>query len=66
MYPTFIYLSIYFLFYFVLFIYFFLLECLWSANMLRIEGRLAFTKPHLFGQLIFTRNRAAGAGSDHD
>ena len=43
MYPAFIYhLSI-----------FFLLECLWSAKMLRIEGQLAFTKPHLFGQFIF-------------
>ena len=45
MYPAFIYL---FLFYFI-----FLLECLWSAKMLRIEGQLAFTKPHLFGQFIF-------------
>ena len=34
-------------------IIFFLLECLWSAKMLRIEGQLAFTKPHLFGQFIF-------------
>ena len=32
---------------------FFLLECLWGAKMLRIEGQLAFTKPHLFGQFIF-------------
>ena len=24
--------------------------------MLRIEGQLAFTKPHLFGKFIFTRN----------
>ena len=32
---------------------FFLLECLWSAKMLRIDGQLAFTKPHLFGQFIF-------------
>ena len=47
MYPAFIYLFIYFLF------YFFLLECLWSAKMLRIEGQLAFTNPHLFGQFIF-------------
>ena len=36
-----------------LFIYLFLLECLWSAKMTRIEGQLAFTKPHLFGQFIF-------------
>ena len=37
-----------------LFIYFnFLLECLWSAKMLRIEGQLAFIKPHLFGHFIF-------------
>ena len=43
MYPAFI---------FILF-FFFLLECLWSAKMLRIEGQLAFTKPHLFGQFIF-------------
>ena len=34
-------------------ILFFLLECLWSAKMLRIEGQLAFTKRHLFGQFIF-------------
>ena len=55
MYPAFIYLSIYFfIFYFILFnSFFFLLECLWSANMLRTEGQLAFTKPHLFGQFIF-------------
>ena len=53
MYPAFIYLSIY-LFIFFSFLYiFFLLECLWSAKMLRIEGQLAFTKPHLFGQFIF-------------
>ena len=51
MYPAFIYLSIYFfLFHFILS---FLLECLWRAKMLRIEGQLAFTKPHLFGQFIF-------------
>ena len=53
---AFIYLSIYFfIFYFVLFylILFFLLECLWNAKMLGIEGQLAFTKPHLFGQFIF-------------
>ena len=31
----------------------FSLESLWSAKMLRIEGQLAFTKPHLFGQFIF-------------
>ena len=55
MYPAFIYLSIFFiftsLFYFILF--FFLLECLWSAKMLMIKGQLAFTKPHLLGQFIF-------------
>ena len=51
MYPTFINLFIYLFFYFVLF--YFLLECLWSAKMLWIEGQLAFTKPHLFGQFIF-------------
>ena len=54
--PAFIYLSIYF-FIFILFYlfnsFFFLLECLWSAKMFRIEGQLAFTKPHLFGQFIF-------------
>ena len=33
--------------------YYFLLECLKSAKMLRIEGQLAFTKPHFFGQFIF-------------
>ena len=33
--------------------FFFLLECLWSAKMLRIKRQLAFTKPHLFGQFIF-------------
>ena len=38
----------FFLFFFIIF----LLECLWSAKMLRIEGQLAFTKPHLFGQFI--------------
>ena len=58
MYPAFIYLFIYlfFLFYFILFyltLFYFLLECLWSAKMFRIEGQLAFTKPHLFGQFIF-------------
>ena len=46
----FIYLLI-LLFYFSLF--YFLLECLCSAKMLRIEGQLAFTKPHFFGQFIF-------------
>ena len=46
-----VYLFIYF--YPIVFIYFFLLECLWSAKMLRIEGQLAFTKPLLFGQIIF-------------
>ena len=53
MYPVFIYLFIYI--YFFVFFYFILfsLECLWSAKMLRIEGQLPFTKPHLFGQFIF-------------
>ena len=51
MYLAFIYLSNYF--YFILFYSFFLFEFLWSAKMLRIEGQLAFTKPHLFGQFIF-------------
>ena len=45
--PAFIYL-----FYLLLF-FFILLECLWSSKILRIEGQLAFTKPHLFGQFIF-------------
>ena len=31
--------------------------------MLRIEGQLAFTKPHLFGQFIFQQKTRAG--SDH-
>ena len=58
MYPAFIYLSIFY-FYFILFylILFFLLEFLRSAKMLRIEGQLAFTKPHLFGQFIFHQER---------
>ena len=50
----FIYLFIFYFIYFILF--FFLLECLWSAKVLRIEGQLVFTKPHLFhvfGQFIF-------------
>ena len=52
--PAFIYLSIYFfLFFYFFYLILFLLECLWSAKMLRIEGQLAFTKPHLFGQFIF-------------
>ena len=49
-----VYLFIYF--FFILFILlnsFFLFERLWSAKMFRIEGQLAFTKPHLFGQFIF-------------
>ena len=46
MHPAFIYL-------FYLLFFFFLLECLWSAKMLRIEGQLAITKLHLFGQFIF-------------
>ena len=57
MYPAFIYLSIFFYFFYFFFIlfnsFFFLLECLWSAKMFRIEGQIAFTKPHLFGQFIF-------------
>ena len=48
----FIYFFTFNLFYFILF-NFFLLECLWSAKMLRIEGQLAFTKPHLLRQFIF-------------
>ena len=59
MYPAFI-LFIYL--FFILF--YFLLKCLWSANMLRIEGQLAFTKPHLFGQFFFSPGNRAG--SDHD
>ena len=47
-----VYLFIYFLLFFYFYFYF-LLECLWSAKMLKIEGQLAFIKPHLFGQLIF-------------
>ena len=44
----FIYLLLsYFIFYFVL------IECLWSAKMLRSESQLATTKPHLFGQFIY-------------
>ena len=42
-----------FIFFLFIIIIFFLLECLWSAKMLRIEGQSAFTKPHLFGQFIF-------------
>ena len=41
MYPAFIYLSIFFVRV--------SLEC----KVVRIEGQLAFTKPHLFGQFIF-------------
>ena len=52
MYPAFIYLSIYFFIYYLI-LFCFLLECLWSAKMLRIEGHFAFTKPHLFGQFIY-------------
>ena len=52
MYPAFIYLSIIFINSF-----FCLLEFLWRAKMLRIEGQLAFTKPHLFGQFIFHQER---------
>ena len=49
MHPAFIYLSIFF----ILFYFFVLLHCLRCAKMLRIEGQLAATKPHLFGQFIF-------------
>ena len=42
-----------FIYFFIHYYFFILLECLWSAKMLRIEGQLAFTKPHLFGQFIF-------------
>ena len=45
MHPAFIYFFIYY--------YYFLFECLWSVKILRYEGQLAFTKPHLFGQFIF-------------
>ena len=48
MYPAYI-LFIYYFFYLILFV----LKCLWSANMLRIECQLAFTKPHPFGRFIF-------------
>ena len=53
-----VYLFIYLFFNFLVLIYFilfnsFFLKCLWSAKMLRIEGQLALTKPHLFGQFIF-------------
>ena len=47
MHPAFIYLFILFI------IIICLLECLWSAKILRIEGQLVFTKPHHFGQFIF-------------
>ena len=50
----FIYFFIYLFFFFIL-INFFLLECLLSAKMLRIEGQLAFTKPHPFGHLFFNQ-----------
>ena len=56
MYPAFIYLSIYFfIFYFILFylIIFFFVRVSLECKMFRIEGQLAFTKPHLFGQFIF-------------
>ena len=39
--------------FFLFIIIFVLLECLLSAKMFRIEGHLAFTKPHLLGQFIF-------------
>ena len=39
--------------FFYLLLFYFLLECLWSAKMFWIEGKLAFTKPHLFGQFVF-------------
>ena len=41
------------IFIFLLFFFLFLLECLWIAKMLRIEGQLNLTKPHLFGQFNF-------------
>ena len=59
-----VYLFIYLFFLlFYLIIIFFLLECLWSAKMLGIEGQLTFTKPHLFGHFFSPGTRA---GSDHD
>ena len=61
MYLAFIYLSNYF--YFILF-YYFLFEFLWSAKLLRIEGQLALTKPHLFWTVYFSPG--TGAGSAHD
>ena len=49
MYPAFFFVF----FYYFYFIFSFLLECLWSAKMLKIEGQLAFIKPHLYGQFTF-------------
>ena len=37
---------------------FFLLEFLWSGKLLRIDGQLAFTKPHLIGQFTFHQEPA--------
>ena len=34
--------------------------------MLRIEGQLAFTKPHLFGQFIFHQEPVLSSRLDHD
>ena len=55
MYPAFIFLFIFlfFILFYLIKFFSFLLECLWSAKMFRIEGQLAFTKPHIFGQFIF-------------
>ena len=50
MYPAFIYLYIYLFIY--LFNLFFVRVSL-SCKDVEIEGQLAFTKPHLFGQFIF-------------
>ena len=57
MYPAFIYL---FIFYFYFFFFIFLLECLWRAKMMRIEGQLAFIKPYLFGQFVFHQEPVLG------
>ena len=51
-----------FIYLFYLF-FFFLLECLWSAKTLRIEGQLAITKSH-FWTVYFSPGTCAG--SDHD
>ena len=36
-----------------IYLFIFLLECFRRAKLFRIEGQLAFTKPHLFGKFIF-------------